>query len=85
MLTRPYVFRPGSFSRRLSVLPPYCEWFAEPTRFDAAVYDLKAVNLRAVADGDQRRFGEIIDSMEAHGRTINDALARLRDLVAVKQ
>jgi type I restriction enzyme M protein len=51
---------------------------------DAAVYDLKAVNPRAVADADTRSTGEIIDSIESHGHTIADALTRLKDLMSVK-
>jgi type I restriction enzyme M protein len=51
---------------------------------DAAVYDLKAVNPKEVADLDTRTTEEIIDSIEAHGETIRDALARLRDFVAEK-
>ena len=51
---------------------------------DAAVYDLKAVNPRAVTDQETRTTEEIIDSIEMHERTIRDALARLRALVALK-
>jgi type I restriction enzyme M protein len=51
---------------------------------DAAVYDLKAVNPKEVKDLDTRTTEEIIDSIDAHGETIKDALARLRDLMAVK-
>ena len=51
---------------------------------DAAVYDLKAVNPHEVVDLDTRTTEEIMDSIESHGKTIRDALARLRDLVAVK-
>ncbi len=50
---------------------------------DAAVYDLKAVNPKEVKELDTRSTEEIIDSIDAYGETIKDALARLRDLMAV--
>jgi type I restriction enzyme M protein len=57
---------------------------AKADAIDAAVYDLKAVNPRAVADQDARTTEEIIDSIAKHERTIKDTLERLRELVAVK-
>ena len=57
---------------------------AKADAIDAAVYDLKAVNPRAVADADTRSTEEIIDSIESHGHTIADALTRLKDLMSVK-
>jgi type I restriction enzyme M protein len=50
---------------------------------DAAVYDLRAANPREVKDLDTRTTEEIIDSIEAHGETIREALVRLRDFIAV--
>ncbi|CBL47255.1 hypothetical protein HDN1F_36720 [gamma proteobacterium HdN1] len=44
---------------------------------DAAVFDLKAVNLNAVAVVDERTPGEVIQSITAQGRIVADALARL--------
>jgi type I restriction enzyme M protein len=49
--------------------------------FDAAVYDLKAVNPRARVERDTRMPAEIIDSIATHGRTVEMALARLRVLI----
>lgn len=54
---------------------------AKADAIDAAVYDLKAVNPRAVVETDTRTTKEIIESIEAHGRTIQDALARLKGLM----
>jgi type I restriction enzyme M protein len=54
---------------------------AKADAIDAAVYDLKAVNPRAVADADTRSTEEIIESIEAHGMTIEKALASLKDLI----
>jgi type I restriction enzyme M protein len=51
---------------------------------DAAVYDLKAVNPREVANADTRSTEEILDSIESHGHTIKDGLARLKDLMSAK-
>jgi type I restriction enzyme M protein len=55
---------------------------AEADAIDAAVYDLKAVNPRARVVRDMRTPAEIIESIGAHGRTVNAALGRLRDLLA---
>jgi type I restriction enzyme M protein len=57
---------------------------AKADGIDAAVYDLKAVNPRAVADADTRNTEEIIESIKSHGQTIKDALARLKELISVK-
>jgi type I restriction enzyme M protein len=56
---------------------------AKADAIDAAVYDLKAVNPRAVADTDTRSTEEVIESIESHGQTIRDALARLKALMSV--
>ena len=49
---------------------------------DAAIFDLKAVNPTAVVDVDTRTPEQIIKNIEAHGRTVADALARLNVLMA---
>lgn len=48
---------------------------------DAAI---RAANPRAVADADTRSTEEIIESIESHGQTIKNALARLKGLMSVK-
>lgn len=48
---------------------------------DAAVFDLKAVNPNAVSKIDTRTPAEIVASIEAHGRTVSDALARLTEMM----
>lgn len=52
------------------------------TDIDAAVFDLKAVNPNAVAKVDARSPREIIGTIEAQGRIVSDALARLTALLA---
>ncbi|MDO9220494.1 MAG: hypothetical protein Q7T90_05645, partial [Thiobacillus sp.] len=49
---------------------------------DAAVFDLKAVNPTAVVDVDTRTPQQIISNIEAQGRIVSDALARLNVLIA---
>lgn len=49
---------------------------------DAAVFDLKAVNPTAVADVDTRTPQQIISNIEAQGRIVAEALARLNALMA---
>ena len=51
---------------------------------DAAVFDLKAVNPNAVANADERTPAEIIASIDAQGRTVAQALGRLRQLLAAE-
>jgi len=46
------------------------------------VFDLKAVNPTAVVDVDIRTPQQIIDNIEAQGRIVADALARLSALTA---
>ncbi len=48
---------------------------------DAVVYDLKAVNPNAVAKVDARTPNEIIRNIEAQGKIVSDALARLNALL----
>jgi type I restriction enzyme M protein len=48
---------------------------------DAAVFDLKAVNPTAVVDVDTRTPQQIISNIEAQGRIVADALARLNILM----
>jgi len=52
---------------------------------DAAVFDLKAVNPTAVVDVDTRTPQQIIENIEAQGRIIADALARLNSLMAASE
>lgn len=49
---------------------------------DAAVFDLKAVNPTAVANADARTPQQIILNIEAQGRIVSDALAKLTSLLA---
>jgi type I restriction enzyme M protein len=49
---------------------------------DAATFDLKAVNPRARVERDERDPIEILDAIEKHGRSVDEALARLRDLTS---
>ncbi len=49
---------------------------------DAAVFDLKAVNPTAVVNVDTRTPQQIIDNIEAQGRIVANALARLNALMA---
>lgn len=49
---------------------------------DAAAFDLKAVNPTAVVDVDTRTPQMIIENIDAQGRIIADALARLSTLIA---
>ena len=55
---------------------------AKADAIDAAVYDLKAVNPNAVTKVDTRTPQEIIESIEAHGKIVSDAMKRLRELMA---
>jgi len=48
---------------------------------EARGYDLKAVNPTAKAAGDTRTPMELLDEIEARGREIDDAVARLRALL----
>ncbi|MBS0463345.1 MAG: N-6 DNA methylase [Proteobacteria bacterium] len=52
---------------------------------DAAVFDLKAVNPNAVAMVDERSPGEIIDSIDAQSQIVEQALGRLRGLLAASE
>jgi len=49
---------------------------------DAAVFDLKAVNPNAIAKVDERTPQQIIQTIEAQGRIVEDALMRLRALLS---
>jgi type I restriction enzyme M protein len=57
---------------------------AKAAGIDAASFDLKAVNPRAVVKTDDRTPLEIIRSIEAQGKIVNDALSRLRALLNQK-
>lgn len=54
---------------------------AQAAAIDAAVFDLKAVNPKAVAAVDERTPAEIITSIEAQGRIVTQALGRLSALL----
>lgn len=51
---------------------------AKADAIDAASFDLKAVNPRARVVRDTRSVGEILESIERHGQTVQEALATLR-------
>ncbi len=51
---------------------------AKADAIDAATFDLKAVNPRARVIRDTRSIGEILESIEKHGHTVQAALATLR-------
>lgn len=55
---------------------------AQAAAIDAAVFDLKAVNPNAVTTVDDRTPAEIIASIDAQGRIVAQALARLNALLA---
>ncbi len=52
---------------------------------DAASYDLKAVNPRARVERDNRTTEEVLESIATHGRTVEVALAKLKQLMAEAQ
>lgn len=54
---------------------------AQAAAIDAAVFDLKAVNPNAVVVVDERTPQQIIVNIEAHGRIVAEALARLNALM----
>jgi type I restriction enzyme M protein len=54
---------------------------AEAAAIDAAVFDLKAVNPNAMTVVDDRTPQQIIANIEAHGRIVAEALARLNALM----
>ena len=56
---------------------------AKASEIDAATFDLKAVNPRAVVKTDDRTPEQIIQSIEEQGKIVTDALARLRALLTV--
>jgi type I restriction enzyme M protein len=53
-------------------------WTVPRAAIEARNYDLKAVNPHAKADDDQRTPDELLDLIEAQGREVATALARLR-------
>ncbi len=55
---------------------------AKADAIDAAVYDLKAVNPRVRVERDTRTPDAIIESIEGHGRTVDAALMRLRQMIS---
>jgi type I restriction enzyme M protein len=57
---------------------------AEAAAIDAAVFDLKAVNPNAVTVVDDRTPAQIIESIQAHGKVVSQALERLNALLAAE-
>ncbi len=55
---------------------------AKADAIDAAVYDLKAVNPRARVVRDSRTPQEVLAAIAAHGRAVDQALAKLHALMA---
>ncbi len=60
-------------------------WTVTREELEARGYDLKAVNPTAKAAGDTRTPLELLDEIEARGREVDEALARLRALLADDQ
>ncbi len=58
---------------------------AKADAIDAASYDLKAVNPRARVEQDTRTTEEVLESIAKHGRTVDGALARLKQLMDESQ
>lgn len=56
---------------------------AQAAGIDAAVFDLKAVNPNAVVEVDTRSPKQIIENIDAQGRLVAEALARLNALMAI--
>ncbi|MBQ0961062.1 SAM-dependent DNA methyltransferase [Ideonella sp. 4Y11] len=54
---------------------------AKADALDAAVFDLKAVNPHARMQRDERTPAQILEAIEAHGRTLQQALSALRALM----
>jgi hypothetical protein len=54
-------------------------WTVSREEIEARGYDLKAVNPNAKADEDLRKPEELLDLIEAKGKEVTEALARLRD------
>jgi len=55
---------------------------AKADAIDAASFDLKAVNPRARVERDTRTAEQVLESIANHGRTVDKALARLRQLMS---
>lgn len=58
------------------------EALVKANAIDAAVFDLKAVNPNAIAKLDTRTPKEIIENIEAQGKIVTAALAKLKTLLA---
>jgi len=56
-------------------------WTVTRAEMEARGYDLKAVNPTAKAAGDTRTPMELLDEIEARGREVDAAVARLRALL----
>jgi len=56
-------------------------WTVTRAEMEARGYDLKAVNPTAKAAGDTRTPTELLDEIEARGRDVDAAIARLRALL----
>jgi type I restriction enzyme M protein len=55
-------------------------WSVSREQIEAANFDLKAVNPHAVQEEDTRTPEELLDLIEAKGREVSEAIARLREL-----
>jgi type I restriction enzyme M protein len=53
-------------------------WTITREEIEARNYDLKAVNPNAKADEDLRKPDELLDLIEAKGKEVSEALAKLR-------
>jgi len=53
-------------------------WTVTREEIEARGYDLKAVNPNAKTDEDLRKPEELLDLIEAKGREVSEALAKLR-------
>ncbi len=77
-------FTPERFENFFRLLPDRADsersWTVERAEIEAKTYDLKAVNPNAKSIADTRTPEELLDLIEAKGREVAEALARLRSL-----
>lgn len=55
-------------------------WTVTREEIEARGYDLKAVNPNAKADEDLRKPEELLELIEARGKEVQEALAKLREI-----
>jgi type I restriction enzyme M protein len=60
-------------------------WTMTRSEIEAKGYDLKAVNPHARSDGDTRSPEELLDLIEAKGKEVAEAVAKLRELTATNR